>query len=68
MQLLSLFLGCQLGFINDGICNDENNVEECNYDGGDCCGSCINTDNCTECLCHNANATDLDLSCKLMRS
>ena len=35
----------------DGYCNDETNIPECNYDGGDCCGSCINTDYCTNCTC-----------------
>ena len=28
--------------VGDGFCNDENNNADCNYDGGDCCGSCIN--------------------------
>ena len=37
--------------VNDGYCNDETNIPECNYDGGDCCGSCINTDYCTNCTC-----------------
>ena len=37
--------------IGDGDCNDESNNEECNYDGGDCCGSCIVTNLCSECSC-----------------
>ena len=37
--------------MDDGYCNDETNIPECNYDGGDCCGSCINTDYCTNCTC-----------------
>ena len=37
--------------IGDGCCNDESNNPECGYDGGDCCGSCINTDYCTNCTC-----------------
>lgn len=37
--------------VGDGYCNDETNNEECNYDGGDCCGSCINTLYCSECQC-----------------
>ena len=28
---------CELDWINDTICDDENNVPECNHDGGDCC-------------------------------
>ena len=32
--------------VENGFCNDETNLEECIYDGGDCCGSDINTDHC----------------------
>ena len=53
-----------LGLIGNGFCNDETNNAECNYDGGDCCGACINTDHCSECLCHIAGEPTLDLSCK----
>jgi hypothetical protein len=24
-------------FVGDGVCNDETNIAECDYDGGDCC-------------------------------
>ena len=37
--------------VGDGYCNDEVNNAGCNYDGGDCCGTCINTKFCTECAC-----------------
>ena len=37
--------------VGDGFCNDETNNPDCDYDGGDCCGSCINTDYCTNCTC-----------------
>ena len=37
--------------VGDGFCNDETNNLECNYDGGDCCGSCVNTEYCAECTC-----------------
>ena len=37
--------------IGDGYCNDEVNILDCGYDGGDCCGSCINTDLCNNCSC-----------------
>ena len=23
--------------VGDGLCQDEHNIEECGYDGGDCC-------------------------------
>ena len=48
----------------DGYCHDETNIPECNFDWGDCCGECINTDHCVECVCHAASAPTLDLSCK----
>ena len=41
----------QPNLIGDGYCNDEVNIFDCDYDGGDCCGSCINTDLCTNCSC-----------------
>ena len=43
---------CQYStLIKNGICNDESNNEDCNYDGGDCCGVCITKDHCSECAC-----------------
>ena len=49
---LTIFSECpQPGKIGDGICNDEVNNEDCNYDGGDCCGACVNRQNCSECIC-----------------
>ena len=38
-------------WIGDGYCNDVINTESCNYDGGDCCGSSIDTTYCIECQC-----------------
>lgn len=37
--------------VGNGICNDDTNIIECNYDGGDCCGSCIVKTHCLVCLC-----------------
>ena len=37
--------------MGDGYCDDVNNNLECNYDGGDCCGSNVNVQYCTECQC-----------------
>ena len=37
--------------VGDGYCHDESNNAECSYDGGDCCGACINSEHCTECQC-----------------
>ena len=37
--------------MGDGYCHDYTNNLHCEFDGGDCCGSCVNKDYCTECLC-----------------
>ena len=39
------------------MCDDVNNNEACSFDGGDCCGSNVNTDWCTECLCLEGGVT-----------
>ena len=33
----------------DGYCDDNNNIESCSYDNGDCCGG--DNQYCTLCLC-----------------
>ena len=38
-------------WIGDGYCDDINNNLDCTYDGGDCCGSNVNTQYCTDCQC-----------------
>ena len=44
-----LVFGCDnISLVGDNICNDETNTAVCNYDGGDCCISNMNTDLCTE--------------------
>ena len=35
----------------DGYCDDENNNEGCEYDGGDCCGHEVITQYCSACQC-----------------
>ena len=44
-------------YIGDSYCDDINNNLECNYDSGACCGSNVNTQYCTECICY------ADLNC-----
>ena len=57
------FLDCGFGeLVGNGQCNDEANNADCIYDGGDCCGACVNTDQCSDCLCYEGGATDT--SCK----
>ena len=43
--------GCQQSWIADGYCDDINNNLDCSYDGGDCCGSNVNTQYCIQCQC-----------------
>ena len=38
--------------IGSGPCNDVNNREDCDWDGGDCCGNDVDTRFCTFCQCH----------------
>ena len=47
--------------IGDGYCYDTANNEECHFDGGDCCGSNVNTEGCMECTCFE----DLDCTAPL---
>ena len=47
-----MITGCEIpDYHGDNYCDDENNNEVCFFDGGDCCGSNVNTNWCTECLC-----------------
>ena len=48
------FTDCMWTFIHDGICDDKNNREECDWDGFDCCleDIYIIDEYCNECLCH----------------
>ena len=53
-------IGCENdipGYVRDSHCDDQNNNEGCLFDGGDCCGSNVNTDFCTLCICYE------DLNC-----
>ena len=49
--LENLGQGGVLKWINDGFCDDINNNNECDYDGGDCCGTRANKEFCSDCLC-----------------
>lgn len=46
-------ISCYTDYIGDLYCDDQNNVEECQFDGGDCCLEVINDDYCIECICKN---------------
>ena len=47
--------------VGDGYCNDETNNPDCSFDGGDCCGLCINNEFCFECQCHLGNLSECDI-------
>ena len=49
--LYSLITGYHPIWQADGYCDDVNNFRACFFDGGDCCGSNVNTNYCTECFC-----------------
>ena len=43
-------------FVGDNECDDENNYESCDWDGGDCCGKNVNTTYCSACECLDPKA------------
>ena len=45
--------GAKYGIVGNGYCNDETNNADCNYDGGDCCKTHVNSDHCSECICYH---------------
>ena len=49
--ILNLGRGGKTLWIGDGFCDDANNFEECNYDGGDCCGINVQKNFCVNCTC-----------------
>ena len=49
--ILNLGRGGKTLWIGDGFCDDANNIEECNYDGGDCCGISVQKNFCVNCTC-----------------
>ena len=54
----------------DGFCDDGNNIAECEFDGGDCCGDDVDTKYCKECECidPNANCQNEYVRCDLWAS
>ena len=46
---------CPLHLIANGVCNDECNTFEFDYDDGDCCLPVIDNSDCVKCLCHLDN-------------
>ena len=49
--------GCPFWHLaNDGYCDDEANIEECNYDFGDCCDYENDFSPCQDCICITTNS------------
>merc|ERR1711962_1253231 len=46
---------CDRNTFNDGVCDDKNNNERCNFDGGDCCDYKTNWD--SKCRQNNGDCT-----------
>ena len=51
-------------WVGDGYCDDLTNTEECDYDGGDCCGSCVNAEFCSVCECLGEETGMQEITCK----
>ena len=51
---LEKFSECWAWAIGDGVCDDANNIEPCDFDGLDCCGeiSSYQFNFCVFCDCH----------------
>ena len=62
-----LYLACNVTNINDGICQDETNIPECGFDGGDCCipHSVMQFKECQVCECHESTGIPFK-PCKYM--
>ncbi len=43
----------------NGVCEDEVNIPECGYDGGDCCNENAAC-GCTDCTCHQTGSQSVE--------
>ena len=51
LPIISVEAGGEESWISDDSCDDVNNNELCNYDGGDCCGANVIKQYCIDCDC-----------------
>ena len=59
------YIECQFPLlVGDGFCHDYNNNYHCSFDGGDCCGPCVNREFCSECKCKTGD-TDKIINARL---
>ena len=51
LPIISVEAGGEESWISDDSCDDLNNNQFCNYDGGDCCGANVVKQYCIDCDC-----------------
>ena len=51
LSIISVEAGGEESWISDDSCDDVNNNQFCNYDGGDCCGANVIKQYCIDCDC-----------------
>ena len=51
LPIISVEAGGEESWISDDSCDDVNNNQFCNYDGGDCCGANVVKQYCIDCDC-----------------
>ena len=51
LPIISVEAGGEESWISDDSCDDVNNNQFCNYDGGDCCGVNVIKQFCIDCDC-----------------
>ena len=51
LPIISVEGGGEESWISDDSCDDVNNNQLCNYDGGDCCGANVIKQYCIDCDC-----------------
>ena len=61
-----MYIGCKeewKWFVGntDAFCDDFVNTANCNFDGGDCCGSDVIDTYCTECICYESSSCSAEL-------
>ena len=49
--------GCGYPGVGDGVCDDDNNIQACGWDGGDCCRNDVDTSFCSACACLDPDVT-----------
>ena len=51
LPIISVEAGGEESWISDDSCDDVNNNQFCNFDGGDCCGANVIKQYCIDCEC-----------------